>query len=109
MPAHRHLLVERDVLLDGLLDDHPGPASRLNALNVALHDELQSPCGPGDGLLDKSGILTGAGRHSRLVPKWAIGGPTPRPLTSIMLGSTSEAELASCLTVFPRSRSVWST
>lgn len=63
VPAHQHLLVDRDVHLDGLVTITLDRPEKLNALNVALHDELQGV------LVDletdysvRVVILTGAGR-----------------------------------------------
>jgi enoyl-CoA hydratase/carnithine racemase len=63
MTAHHHLHVDRDAQLDGLLTITLDRPEKLNALNVALHDELQGVLV--DLETDSSVrvvILTGAGR-----------------------------------------------
>ena len=41
MPPYDHLRVERDPRLDGLLTVTLDRPEKLNALNIAVHDELQ--------------------------------------------------------------------
>src|SRR5579863_5106416 len=63
MTAHQHLLVDRDAQLDGLLTISLDRPEKLNALNIALHEELQEVLS--DLETDHSVrvvILTGAGR-----------------------------------------------
>ncbi len=63
MPSYDHLRVERDASRDGLVTitlDRPG---KLNALSIALHDELQHVCAELE--TDHAArvvVLTGAGR-----------------------------------------------
>ena len=63
MPAYEYLRVERDPQLDGLLTITLDRPEKLNALNVALHDELQGVLvGLETDHSVRVVILTGAGR-----------------------------------------------
>jgi enoyl-CoA hydratase/carnithine racemase len=63
MTSYDHLLVERDATLDGLLTITLHRPEKLNALNIALHDELQDVCGALEtDHATRVVLLTGAGR-----------------------------------------------
>jgi enoyl-CoA hydratase/carnithine racemase len=63
MSDYEHLLVERDAELDGLLTITLDRPEKLNALNIALHDELQRLCTELEtDHATRVVVLTGAGR-----------------------------------------------
>lgn len=63
MPPHHHLRVERDPDLDGLVTVTLDRPDRLNALNIAIHEELQDLCGELEtDHRARVVVLTGAGR-----------------------------------------------
>ncbi|MEQ1785785.1 MAG: enoyl-CoA hydratase/isomerase family protein [Acidimicrobiales bacterium] len=63
MTTYDHLLVERDDELDGLLTVTLDRPEKLNALNIALHDELQDLCTTLETAHDvRVVVLTGTGR-----------------------------------------------
>ena len=63
MTSYDHLLVERDAALDGLLTITLHRPEKLNALNLALHDELQHVCAALETDHEtRVVLLTGAGR-----------------------------------------------
>lgn len=61
--SYEHLIVERDAELDGLLTVTLDRPDKLNALNIAIHDELQDLCASleTDHAI-RVVVLTGAGR-----------------------------------------------
>jgi enoyl-CoA hydratase/carnithine racemase len=63
MPTHRNIIVERDKKLPGLMTITLNRPEKLNALNIALHDELQDALHKlQDDYETRVVILTGAGR-----------------------------------------------
>lgn len=78
MPPYDHLRVERDPRLDGLLTVTLDRPEKLNALNIALHDELQHLCA---GLETdhevRVVILTGSGRAFSSGAELGDRRPTP--------------------------------
>ena len=61
--TYTNITVERDAELDGLMTITLNRPDKLNALNVALHDELQDACAElQDDYATRVVILTGAGR-----------------------------------------------
>jgi len=63
MTSYDHLLVEHDAILDGLLTVTLHRPEKLNALNIALHDELQHLCASLEtDHATRVVLLTGAGR-----------------------------------------------
>jgi enoyl-CoA hydratase/carnithine racemase len=63
MTAYDHLVVERDAALDGLLTVTLDRPEKLNALSIAVHDELQHLCAALETEHEtRVVLLTGAGR-----------------------------------------------
>ena len=63
MTPYDHLLVERDPHLDGLLTVTLDRPEKLNALSIAVHDELQHLCAALETDHEiRVVLLTGAGR-----------------------------------------------
>jgi len=63
MSEHEHVIVERDAELDGLVTVTLNRPEKLNALSVALHDELQAVLGALETDHEaRVVVLTGAGR-----------------------------------------------
>ena len=63
MPAHKNIIVKRDAKLPGLMTITLTRPEKLNALNIALHDELQDALRKlQDDFETRVVILTGAGR-----------------------------------------------
>ncbi len=78
MPAYDHLRVERDAHLDGLLTITLDRPEKLNALNIALHDELQHLCAALETDHEiRVVLLTGAGRAFSSGAELGDRRPTP--------------------------------
>ena len=97
MADHERIVVERDAELDGLVTITLDRPEKLNALDVAMHDELQAALAELE--TDHAArvvVLTGAGRAFSAAPSSATGAPSRRSTTSTAWrGRTSAAAPAS--------------